>query len=152
MLLEESKLMCVGFAAHRQAAPPQLDPTCGHCRLHFSFYPPHLSWLLTVMKNNLLHNFKTNLTSFGQKCHCTQTPPRQTHYENHQLLFVIIKSFVNFQIGVRAFARSIVWHCDEITVECLQGGSFNRIIGLTVMRSQRQDRDLRQPTHGDTVF
>ncbi|KAG6354633.1 hypothetical protein INS49_004651 [Diaporthe citri] len=56
------------------------------------------------------------------------------------------ESFAQFQAKVLAFTRSCTWlpsyDEDEITVERLHGGTFNRVIGLTFTSSQRKDQDL----------
>lgn len=56
------------------------------------------------------------------------------------------ESFAQFQVKVLAFARSCIWlpsdDEDEITVERLQGGTYNRVIGLAFTSSQRNDQDL----------
>lgn len=64
------------------------------------------------------------------------------------------ESFNQFQLKVLAFARSSIWPhsggTDNITVERLRGGGFNRIIGLTMTSNPSKDRDLteNQPKEG----
>lgn len=62
------------------------------------------------------------------------------------------ESFVHFQPKASAFARSIVWpHSnpkDEITVERLRGGGYNRIIGLTLIPSAGALPDEGAPDGG----
>lgn len=61
------------------------------------------------------------------------------------------ESFANFQPKVLNFAKTFIWpHSDlkdEITVERLRGGGFNRIIGLTLIRSQIQGEVLTDSQH-----
>lgn len=56
------------------------------------------------------------------------------------------ESFAQFQAKVLAFAQSCTWlpsdDENEITIERLHGGTFNRVIGLTFTSSQRKDQDL----------
>ncbi|KAK7710340.1 hypothetical protein SLS64_005925 [Diaporthe eres] len=64
------------------------------------------------------------------------------------------ESFDQFQDKVLAFARSCTWlpsnDENEISVERLHGGTYNRVIGLTFTSSQRKDQDLTRspPTEG----
>jgi len=55
------------------------------------------------------------------------------------------ESFVDFQPKVLAFAKTLIWPQsdlnDEITVERLRGGGYNRIIGLRLERAQIQAGD-----------
>lgn len=56
------------------------------------------------------------------------------------------ESFAQFQTKVLAFARSCTWlpsdDENEITIERLHGGTYNRVIGLTFTSSETKDQDL----------
>ncbi|KAI7779327.1 hypothetical protein LA080_000998 [Diaporthe eres] len=56
------------------------------------------------------------------------------------------ESFTQFQDKVLAFVESCTWlpsdDENEIAVERLRGGTYNRVIGLTFTSSQRKDQDL----------
>lgn len=95
---------------------------------------------------NTLDIQETTMASSSASDSSTESGSSDARSESSSIVYDH-EPFAQFQSKVLAFAQSQIWpHSDvkdNITVERLRGGTYNRIIGLTFTKSESETQDLK---------